>query len=151
MTSIIAWDPGKVTGMAVGGFTDDTPLELGPVAALTYTDLRDGAYVLMMEADTFYIAVSDVFEHRDNDFVPDYTGIRVEGLLEAAWPDIHWRSPSKKAQVPDQVLQDHGLWYTGSQVDWEDGRDVNDAIIHMVGYVAFDLKHRPTLEAYFRG
>lgn len=148
--SIVSFDPGLITGMASGKFSDTEPLTLGPVAAIPYEDLRANAD-MFREALVDHV-VSEVFELRtDNEFAADLTGVRVEGMLDFAFEgNVVWRSRTKKSQVSDDLLRAHDLWKTGADVDWEDGRDVNDAIIHLLGYVAFDLRHRPTLEKYFR-
>ena len=146
--SIISFDPGRVTGVAIGHFDDRTPLEVTDVEEVTYPSFINGDYVAFNILND--IVISEVFIARNTPFVPDLTGVRVEGIIEYLDPRVIWRPASKKAQVPDQLLKDHGLWRTGKKMDWEDGRDVNDAIIHMLGYVAFDLRHGPTLRKYFR-
>lgn len=147
---IISFDPGYVTGIATGVFDDEEALTITGYAAVTYENMLAG-WSNLLEAEYQHV-VSEVFKARtDNEFVPDLTGVRVEGLIDLAYtPFVRWRERTKKNQVPDQLLKDHGLWLTGPQVNWEDGRDVNDAIIHMLGYVAFDLRHKPTLQKYFR-
>lgn len=148
--TIVAFDPGAVTGIAIGMFSDEVPLTIVDVGAIQYKDMVED-FDLLLDEPADYI-VAEVFESRSGqDHAPDLLGVRVEGLLDVAFLDrIVWRSPSTKSQVPDQVLKDHGLWVTGSDVDWTDGRDVNDAIIHMLGFMVHTLKHRPTMEKYFR-
>jgi hypothetical protein len=153
MTSkvVVAFDPGYITGLSTGIFSEDKPVEIVYARSFIYPDLLEDMGILPDRALADYV-VSEVFESRANqEFAPDLTGVRVEGLLDLVYGSkITWRSPSKKSQVPDSILQRHDLWYTGSQVEWEDGRDVNDAIIHLLGFVAFDLNHRPTQRKYFR-
>lgn len=148
--NIVAFDPGAVTGLAGGVFSETEPLTITAYELLTYEELRDG--IDLFREYTFDHVVAEVFTNRtNNDFAADLTGVRVEGILDAGFDGkVVWRDRTKKSQVPDQILKDHGLWVKGSEVNWTDGRDVNDAIIHMIGYVAFDLRHRPTLEEYFR-
>lgn len=147
---IVAYDPGLVTGIAEGVFSPTKPLLVLGAAIVTYEDLLDGHH-FMVETEHDHV-VSEVFTSRtDNEFAPDLTGVRVEGVLDLVYRDrIVWRDRTKKAQVKDSVLKSHGIWYTGKDVGWEDGRDANDAIIHMLGYVAFDLRHVPTLRKYFQ-
>ncbi len=148
MQTIMAFDPGKITGVALGSFGDDVPLQVMDAEAVTYDEFIDVARnEVVPELDH---VVVEVFESRANEFAADLTGVRVEGILETWFDNIVWRSPADKVQVPDRILKEHNLWVKGSDVDWEDGRDVNDAIIHMLGHVAFGLKHLPTLNAYFR-
>lgn len=151
MTRVIAFDPGKITGYAIGEYSDTEPLIITEVGAISYEWFVDGTFTNMFrprfEADH---TVVELFESRDGqDFAPNLLGVRVEGILDWWYFPVTWRSPSKKSQVPDQLLKDHGEWRTGAAVDWEDGRDANDAIIHLIGFVAFDLKHTPTLRKYF--
>lgn len=147
---IVSFDPGKVTGVAAGTFSDTDPLTVDLVSVMQYPDIRDNAD-LFRETLVDHV-VAEVFELRtDNEFAADLTGVRVEGILDFAFEgNITWRSRTKKSQVPDDLLRAHNLWVTGDDVNWEDGRDANDAIIHMLGFVAFDLKHKPTLRKYFR-
>lgn len=151
MTTVLAYDPGLTTGWAKGTFTDTEPLTLLGAGNIGYDWFVDGTFTSRVRSDfSADHVVVEQFILRDNEFKADLTGVRVEGILEWWYHPIIWRPPSKKAQVPDQVLKDHGLWQTGKSVNWEDGRDANDAIIHMLGYVAFDLRHLPTLRRYFK-
>jgi len=153
MTLIISFDPGLITGVATGEFSDDLPLKITGTQASGYEDILNAAALTVREdlSNPFTYQICESFEARtDNKFSPDLTGVRVEGVLDLMYPSLIRRSRTKKEQVPDEVLKEHGLWVTGKDVSWEDGRDVNDAIIHMLGFVAFDLKHKPTLTKYFK-
>lgn len=148
--TVVAFDPGAITGIAVGMFSDDVPLVRVDMGAITYQELLEG-FDHLLDEPAQYIVVEKFESRSGQDFAPDLTPVRVEGLLDLAFGDrIVWRSPSLKSQVPDRVLKDNDLLLTGTHVDWEDARDVNDATIHMLGFVAFTLQHRPTLEKYFR-
>lgn len=150
MTTIVAFDPGKVTGIATGTFSKTEPLTVTGASIIDYDTFIEG-WDYLSEKPYDHV-VAEVFESRDGqDFAPNLLGVRVEGMLDLAfYRQVVWRSPSKKSQVPDRLLKDHGEWRTGTDVNWEDGRDANDAIIHLIGYVAFDLRHVPTLRKYFR-
>lgn len=154
MRVVEAYDPGKITGWARGWFDNDTPLQLTNVGAIEYKDFLDSAFFLTLHADAEYVdhVVAEQFDLRTNNaFAADLTGVRVEGILDVAYEGrVVYRSRTKKSQVSDELLRKLGWWKTGRDVDWEDGRDANDAIIHLLGYVAFDLKHKPTLKEYFR-
>ena len=145
----VAFDPGYATGMASGRIVDDGPLELLDAAIVPYEFWQPAWYELLGAADQI-TPIAEKFTLRDNEFRADLTAVRIEGTLELLWDHINWRDPSTKTQVPDEVLRDIEWWQTGSDVDWEDGRDANDAIIHLLGHVAFTMRHEPTLRAYFR-
>jgi len=152
--TILAFDPGKVTGIVEGVFSETEPLALVDAIAVTYEELLEGFEYLLEASQTgeYDHVVTEQFDLRtNNEYAANLDGVRVEGLLDLAFGDQLVRRPrSKKEQVSDATLKEHGLWKTGAEVDWEDGRDVNDAIIHMLGYVAFDLRHRPTITKYFK-
>lgn len=150
--TVLAFDPGYATGVAAGSFEDDKPLRLDDATIIPYDHLLD-AVPLFEQTATDHLVVEKFELTPGNSFAPDLHAVKVEGLLEYAFEPlvpIKWRSPSDKHQVSDELLQSLGWWKTGADVDWEDGRDANDAIIHMLGYVAFTLRHQPTLWAYFR-
>lgn len=151
-TKIISFDPGKATGIASGWFSPDEPLQLVDAIIAPYEDWVEQTWHLLYgEGLDDWTVVAERFDLRtNNDFAADLTGVRVEGGLELLHPNIQWRSRTSKAQVSDDTLRKIGWWKTGSDVEWEDGRDANDAIIHMLGHVAFTLQHRPTLEAYLQ-
>jgi hypothetical protein len=150
MTYVVAFDPGEITGYASGYFYPYVPLEITTFAALDAEQIGPTIRRLAGTKDNDRYVVSERFDARSNKFVANVHAKKVEGLLEGAFSNVVWRKATKKEQVPDSVLKEHGLWKTGKDVDWEDGRDVNDAIIHLIGFVAFDLHHRPTLEKYFK-
>jgi len=146
---IIALDPGKITGVATGWFTDVEPLTVRSVEAVSYSKIVTPAWWEWV--DQFDVIVSEKFDLANNKFKADLSSVRIEGMMDLMLPyRVEYRGRQLKSQVSDSLLKEHGLWTTGKQVDWEDGRDVNDALIHMVGHVAFTMKHVPTLKKYFR-
>lgn len=153
MKHIVSFDPGLATGVAFGSFSKTQPLEVYDVQVVPYQKFREG-WGRWGEVQTADYIIGEVFTARPNNpFAPDLHGVRVEGMIDLmAYPmrQVAWRSRTKKDQVADSILKKHGLWRTARDVEWTDGRDVNDAIIHMLGFVAFDLKHTPTLRKYFR-
>lgn len=148
---IYAFDPGFATGMAVGEFSETEPLTLVQAAIFPYEDVRNLNRVVnrLDEMPAFVVAEQFVL-NPGNEFTADLHACKVEGMLEMCFPEVHYRLRSTKSQVSDDLLKEHGLWQTGADVDWEDGRDANDAIIHMLGFMAFDQEHLPTLRKYFR-
>ena len=159
MTLILSIDPGLITGLSIG-----------------YYDLTDG-YELDRAWTRDFDGLSDDLWNRDfptgvltiiERFVPqsgaeytlkedDLAGVEIIGMLRHVLDytnNIFWRTRSQKSiagspEKSDQILKDHGLWQTGSMVDWHDGRDVNDSILHALGYLK-DINHIPTLRKYFK-
>lgn len=154
MTNLLVFDPGLVTGVAEMSYTDDEPigLDLGYV-------VTNGALGMSLMLSTtagsafkrgYHTVIYERFRLRGNGPPPEIEGVRVEGVLIESFRDTMIpQHREHKHMVPDRVLKDNGLWQTGRMVAWEDGRDVNDAIIHGIYYAAFTQRHRPTLEAFF--
>lgn len=149
---VYAFDPGRITGFAEGVYGPDFPLEIGSISAVELDRFVPFVRSLVRLDRKPSFVISEGFKARtNNNFVADDTPKKVEGMLEALFPQtVIYRPRTKKAQVPDEILKEHGLWQTGKTVGWEDGRDANDAIIHLLGFVAFDQRHVPTLRKYFR-
>lgn len=145
---VLAIDPGYATGFAFGEYFDDSPLQLLGASVATYEQLVSNPTFHGMLDMKDLIVVAERFDlNVGNQFKADLTGVRVEGILDLLTNDnVSYRPRTSKAQVKDDVVKRLGWWQTGKDVDWEDGRDANDAIIHLIGHVAFDLEHRPTLE-----
>jgi hypothetical protein len=150
VTFVYAVDPGKATGFAILRYDDETPATVVNVKVLT--DLSSvGHYARVAGSEGHTVVVEKFVLSAGNEFTADLTAKEVEGVLKYHLGDsIVWRSRADKAQVPDQTLKDYGMWVTGTDVDWEDGRDANDAIKHGLGHIAFTEKHIPTLRRYFR-
>lgn len=150
-TSRLTWafDPGHITGFVAGKWNRESPLKVVEVAAVLEDELLDFLYSHAGVCPDDVIV--EGFKLRtNNSFAADPVAKKVEGILTGALGSLTMRPPTKKEQVPDRVLKENGLWQTGKTVDWTDGRDVNDAIIHLLGFVAFDQRHLPTLRKYFR-
>lgn len=154
MTLLWSFDPGQATGWAVGSYGPNTPYKrinagIIPGAAQGLKDWwGQGSGSKLIAGDT---VVSESFTlNSGNEFVADTTPREVEGALIVLWDgDINWQSRAAKAGVPDDLLKAHNLWLTGKDVDWEDGRDANDATIHALEYLR-RKRHLPTLRHYFR-
>lgn len=79
---------------------------------------------------------------------PNLEPLKIEGALRAMWDGpVDWHLRSDKRHVTDKQLREWGFWVTGSQVDWTDGRDVNDAAIHALTWGKWN--HLPTLEHFW--
>lgn len=167
---ILGVDPGRSTGVAIGRYTLTDPLEI------IYTGIIPGGTVgfaewlynthdikTIVEADCSYgfpdeydnldwhIDVAcEVFKPRGGNFAPDSEALRIEGIMIDHFGNIvNWHSPAEKSLVGDDFLKKHDLWVTGKDVDHTDGRDANDALIHVFVYM-MRQRHIPTLEAYWR-
>jgi len=150
MKDIVSFDPGYAIGMAVGEFSDTEPLKLVDAMIVDYPSFAQLVGPILSGTQADYVVSEKFVLSSGNDFTADLTAVKVEGQLESVFPEIHWRQRSDKVQVSDDLLKRIGWWKTGEDVEWDDGRDANDAIIHMLGFVAFELNHIPTLRAYFR-
>lgn len=164
MPYILSVDPGKTTGWAYGHYSDKHPYTLEGFG-VTHNGIdgfvdwwvRDSA---KFQANNFVV---EEFRLRgSNNFTADLSGKEIIGWFKGHFkvlvklykmdelpPDaLVFQMPTDKALVPDSLLKSHGFWKTGSEVEHEDGRDVNDAIIHGLAYL-FKKRHEPTLNAYF--
>lgn len=149
-------DPGKATGVAVCHWDNDTPFEVLEKYIVPDGPAGFGDWVAFQRDLTGCdLVIYEKFIMRGGGPSVDLTGVQVEGAL-IAWASQYGLEPYLVAQnrthkhnVPDSILKAHGLWVTGKDVGWEDGRDANDAIIHGLYYAAFVEKHKPTLAKYF--
>jgi hypothetical protein len=152
MPQIVSVDPGFATGIAYGHYDDTTPYTLDNV--ITVPNEVIGVSELYFD-DSWAFGnhqIPVVIENYIMDHGPqDPIALQVIGFIRGVTnaKEVIMRRRSDKAVVPDKVLKENGLWQTGKMVGWKDGRDANDAIIHGLGYVAFVLRHGPTLEKYY--
>lgn len=153
MTTILSIDPGLITGFAWGKFTETQPYSLTDVVALEFDQISE---MLWNSEEPWYdVLVVEGFDLTGevDQFLPNLAGLEVIGMIKHAMvpttSEIIWQKRTDKALVPDRVLQENGLWQTGRTVGWEDGRDVNDAIIHALVYLR-RKRHMPTLRRYFQ-
>lgn len=157
MTFLFCYDPGKITGFSQGYFDDDRPYELMDCRVFDFESLSETFHNSDMADGIDDVRVIEKFRlNMGNEFLADLEGVQVEGMLRHQWPayagyKIHWqyRDEKGKAGVMDAILKKHGLWQEGGDVNWTDGRDVNDTIIHSLVWLR-NHHHRPTLEKYFR-
>ena len=167
---ILAIDPGRATGVAIGRYTLVDPVEIIytgiiPGGAVGFAEWlyntndvksiveNDCSYGFPEEYDglDWHIDVAcEVFKPRGGNFAPDSEALRIEGIMIDHFGNIiNWHSPSEKSLVNDSFLKEHDLWVTGKDVDHTDGRDANDALIHVFVYMMRN-RHIPTLEAYWK-
>ena len=153
MHSILSIDPGKATGFVEVSYDPDTA-HLGDVRMGVLDGVDNALNYIRSYASTRgkTIVVYEGFTlSAGNQYTADLSGVEIIGALKYAFPSgwLHKRSRSDKKQVPDQLLKDHNLWVTGTDVDWTDGRDVNDAWIHLIGYLCFDVQDRMAIRRFF--
>ena len=167
---IFSVDPGKATGVAFARITEKEAAEVvyagiipgGLDGFIEWLELTDDAYYVARTDCAMYHPdeykrmdyqvniVAEVFQSRMNRFVPDLEPVRIEGvLIDRFGKQVNWQKAQDKAMVGDEFLKNHGLWITGSMVDHEDGRDANDALLHLFAYL-MRRKHKPTLDYYWR-
>jgi hypothetical protein len=150
MPTITGSDPGVATGWAWGDYSDTQPFELEG-AWITADFKKSCSYWHDEYGDELVV---ERFVLRNRGFVPNIEGVKLEGVIEDTWEqhfkDIYWQTPSFKGKAGemDAVLKRIGMWQTGKMVGHKDGRDANDAIIHILKRMIIK-RHIPTLEAYF--
>lgn len=133
-TVLVSIDPGLATGISVGVYGLDKPYTL---EGSTIT--QEGVYGFSEWfsrgridpwAPNIQIVVEGFNLLARNEFVADLSGVEVIGYIKGlGWP-VTWQTRSDKSLVPDYILQRHGMWSTGKEVNHKDGRDANDATIH---------------------
>lgn len=169
MTYLLSVDPGGLSGISFGRYSETKPYERTHFWAIQnglegfcqwvkyhfFPDFysnkldffqADGLTSINMWSN--FKIVSERFVLRSNQFVADITPARIEGAMMAFGLDPIYQLRSDKALVPDKILKDNGLWVTGKQCNWKDGRDVNDSTIHALAFLK-KQKHVPTIEKYW--
>jgi hypothetical protein len=167
---VMAIDPGKATGVAIGRYSIQDPIEViftGIIRGGTYGfaewlfNTRDAKTIIDNDCSynfpeeygnlNYHLdVVCENFKPRGGNFIPDLEPLRIEGIIMDHFGNIvNWHSPADKSMVGDDFLKKHGLWLTGKDVDHDDARDANDATIHLFAH-AMRIRHIPTLEAYWR-
>jgi len=167
---VMAIDPGKATGVAVGRYSITMPMEViftEIVTGGTYGfaewlhNTQDGKTIIDNDCSynfpdeyddlEYYLdIVCENFKLRGGNFAPDLEPLRIEGVIMDHFGNIvNWHAPADKSLVGDDFLKEHDLWLTGKDVDHEDARDANDAMLHLFAH-AKRIRHMPTLEAYWR-
>lgn len=161
MTDILSIDPGLINGISWGYFDEKTPYRLDRVMAWDFEKL---SYEISMGRDPFDFVDVLVVER----FIPqsggnftlkedDLAGVETIGLLKHWSPmsanEVYYRTRGQKViagslKESDQILKDHGLWQKGKDMNWTNGRDCNDSILHALGFLK-DRNHLPTLKEYF--
>jgi len=158
MTYLLSFDPGVSSGIALGFFDPKQEYTFihgwepqGGADGLIEWWHKRSTDALLGDILDDMIWVSELFVLANNDFVANIEPKRGEGaIMMMAHPQkINWQDRTRKAGVPDRILKEHRLWQQGVDYQHEDGRDVNDAIIHALEYLRSRV-HIPTLKRYFR-
>lgn len=167
---VMAVDPGKATGVAFGRYSITMPMEViftGIIGGGTYGfaewlhNTHDGRTIIENDCsynfpenyddlDYHMDVVCENFKLRGGNFAPDVEPLRIEGVIMDHFGSVvNWQAPADKSMIGDDFLKKHDLWLTGKDVDHEDARDANDAMIHLFVH-AMRIRHMPTLETYWR-
>lgn len=144
----LALDPGGATGWSIWRFEDDAPLE-----RVAYGVISGGLDGFKERCDDLFIgvdrAVCERFRLDARTESPDLEAVQVEGAVALACHQggipLHWSPTARKAALFDSVLKRLGLWVAPKDIEWEDGRDVNDSAKHALTLALLDLEHEPTL------
>jgi len=163
-------DPGKATGVSIGRVTAEQPLEIiytaiipnGTTGFIEWLEMtNNGKHITEMDClqnfpkeyssvDYHLDVVCETFRLRGGKFAPDLEPLRIEGVLMDRFASVvHWQEPSDKSLIGDEFLKENDLWLTGSDVNHTDGRDANDATMHLFARM-LKARHYPTLEEYWR-
>jgi len=166
---ILAVDPGVATGVAIGRRSVSMPLEVifsgiipggtigfcewlyatNDAKSIVETDCRKNFPDEHDNMDWHLEVVCETFKIRGGTFVPNLEPLRIEGVIMDHFGSIvKWQTPADKTLVGDDFLKKHDLWQTGKDVNHEDGRDANDALLHLF-INSLRSRHIPTLEAYW--
>lgn len=170
MTKIVAVDPGVSTGVAFGHWSTTRGLEVDGQYQIAaglegflgfFHENRSEFRRSTVIAEKFTPRAGRGFSHTLKSVEP----LRVEGALIAlnlmpSYPDPRWRQPlaqyfaggrdlRDRKMRSREFLKENGLYVTGKNVGQPDADDAVSATLHLFGY-ALQVKHRPTLEKYFR-
>jgi hypothetical protein len=151
VTVLFGFDPGAVTGVVKGEYGRTEPWKIVEVWAVPGGAKGFEAWWRKHGPRTGNKVVREKFTlNSGNPFTADLTPKEVEAVMDSLWDgELYEQARSDKHDFYDALLAAHGLWYTGSQVDWTDGRDVNDAIIHSLEWMR-RMRHLPTIREYFK-
>jgi hypothetical protein len=172
VTSILWFDPGVMTGIQYGVFTDSDAYEMrkvwqvpGGVGGLRRF-LHGGENSLFLHADIIgcekWIPFSlEGMSHTLESTLPlVLEGVLVEAEIMPEYPDGNWQpataqtlvhgsSPQRSRKLTNQLLEDKGYWMTGSMIGADDANDVNSTTRHILHYMTRTLKHTPTIEKLY--
>jgi hypothetical protein len=145
--NLIAFDPGKTTGMSIWQYDSDTPL-----THIAHGQIENGLEGFL---EYFYpkgkflpwdVIVSESFVLDGRTSNPDTTPLRIEGaLLSHAHRTnvlVRLQRNNFKAHVDNDLLRKFELYWPAEQHAMDSAR-------HALSYMKTSL-HRPTLDHYFK-
>lgn len=174
MTYLLAFDPGKSTGVALGSYSDTEPYRLveawqfgnGVDGLLDWIDNHDHVHV-----DLEPIVICEKFvpipgggfsQGLDSTlplvcegvliglrFMPPYTPDEKRWQRASAQYRQGGKDRAEKRKLSRAFLKKHGMYFTGKQLDAPDSEDAMSATLHALNYMTHVLKHKPTWDAYY--
>lgn len=169
MTSILWFDPGVMTGIQYGVFTDSDRYEMrkiwqvsGGVGGLRRW-LHGGENAVFKHADIIgcekWIPRNmEGASHTLESTLPlVLEGVLIEAEIMPEYPEGNWqpataqtlsggKTPEERRKRTNALLEAKGYWLTGSMIGADDANDVNSTTRHIMYYLTRTLKHKPTIE-----
>lgn len=152
MTSLISIDPGMMTGVVFGRYSESERFEVED-----RWQVGGGLQGALVDLEN----ITDSTEITCEKFSPrpgarswklvELEPLRIEGALETLYGSrVHWRKPEQRKLVGDlsrteRFLKATGYWTLPSEVGQKDANDANAAMMHALGYLR-DRGHRPTID-----
>lgn len=152
---LLAFDPGGATGWSLWLLDEDNPLQ-----RVEYGLIQGGEDGFLDWAEQHLgqlrpdIIVCERFnpDLGTGDGRKSYEPMLIQGALKAICRalgiEVIWQDIGMKSLCRDDVLKRSGLWVEGSDVGWEDGRDVNDSAIHALAWAKVS-DHEPSVRCYW--
>lgn len=147
MRRLIAFDPGKTTGVSLWQYDSDTPLTL--VGHGQIEGGVDGFLEYFYPKGMFLpwdVIVSESFVLDGRTPNPDVTPLKIEGILEAhahrTGALVRFQRNNFKAHVDNDLLKKFELYKPGQP-------HAMDSMRHALAYMKTSM-HMPTLNHYFR-
>jgi hypothetical protein len=155
--TLLAIDPGQVSGWSLWLVPDDLPMQ-----RIEYGLVHNGRPgFLEWMADKLGPLRPDILvceQWRTRDGAADITPVYIEGQLEAVCAalamEITWQGTDMKAMCSDDTLRQHGLYIMPAEAKVDpailhiDARDVNDSQRHALGWGKAH-GHEPTVDLYW--
>lgn len=146
MSYVTGIDPGLTSGVAIGFYTEDRALHIDSATNMDSEQMFMFLRGIHPSSDHAFVVERFVLSG-GNKFTADLTAAEISGAIKLKIPQdkLVWQLRADKVLISDQWQKDNGYWLTGKRVNWTDGRDVNDAIKHILVWLLRN-DHRPTIE-----